>query len=319
MEADKENSVTLEQGEELKKDEYESLADEMMKYNNKLKMDIQKLEAELQVNTRDFEFKEAFPEKKMKFLSIENPENDSQLLSASCAFQVKVRVPYVLKRGQALITFESEEVAQNVIQMGKHFVQIEDEVVEVTAQTVQLNSGVTFQVRVQVSDVKINVTGIPDELPAEQMRDKLELSFSKARNGGGEVECVQYDPQSRSAVITFVESGVAGKLLKKDDSPLYINQKCYRVMVSPYIEKHLEKFQVFSGTSARTVLLTGMEHILLDEETLEDFLSIHFQREKNGGGEVDVVKCSLVQTQIAYFEEETDSHVKMTNSELKSL
>ncbi|XP_004703991.1 N-myc-interactor [Echinops telfairi] len=315
MAADKENK----QGEELKKDEYESLADEMMKYNNRLKVEIQVLEAELQVDTRDFQFREDFPEKKMKFLSIENPEDDSKLLNASCAFQVKARVPYLLKRGQALITFESEEVAQNVIRMGKHSVQIEDEAVEVKAQPVQLNSGVTFQVHVQLSDVKINVTGIPDGLPAEQMRDKLELSFSKSRNGGGEVECVEYDHQSRSAIITFVESGVAGKLLKKDDYPLYINQKCYRVMVSPYIEKHLEKFQVFSGTSSRTVLLTGMEHVSLDEETLEDFLSIHFQRGKNGGGEVDVVKCSLVQAQIADFEEETDSHVKRMTSELKSL
>ena len=35
--------------------------------------------------------------------------------------------------------------------------------------------------------MKINVTDIPDELPESQMRDKLELSFSKSRNGGGEV------------------------------------------------------------------------------------------------------------------------------------
>lgn len=55
--------------------------------------------------------------------------------------------------------------------------------------------------------MKINVTEIPDELPESQMRDKLELSFSKSRNGGGEVECVEYDKQAGSAVITFVETG----------------------------------------------------------------------------------------------------------------
>lgn len=42
---------------------------------------------------------------------------------------------------------------------------------------------------------------------------------------------------------------------------------------------------------------------MMDEETVEDLVSIHFQREKNGGGEVDVVKCSLGQPYIAYFEE----------------
>lgn len=55
--------------------------------------------------------------------------------------------------------------------------------------------------------MKISVTDIPDELPESQMRDKLELSFSKSRNGGGEVECVEYDKQTGSALITFVESG----------------------------------------------------------------------------------------------------------------
>lgn len=55
--------------------------------------------------------------------------------------------------------------------------------------------------------MKISVTEIPDELPEDQMRDKLELSFCKSRHGGGEVESVNYDKQSGSAVVTFVEAG----------------------------------------------------------------------------------------------------------------
>ncbi|XP_006834657.1 PREDICTED: N-myc-interactor [Chrysochloris asiatica] len=282
-----------------------SLAEEIKKQNNRLKKEIRKLEAELQVSTRDFQIQENIPETKMKLESIEIPETDSQLLNRSCSFQVNVQVPYELQRGQALITFEKEEVAKNVIRMRNHLVQMEDESVDIVAQQVPLNSEVRFQVHVQISEVKINVTGIPDKLPADQMRDKLELSFSKSRNGGGEVECVEYDTQSGSAVITFVESGVAGKILKKKDYPLYINQNCYNVIVSPYIEKHVEKFQVFSGISTRTVLLTGMDNVDLDEDTVEDLINIHFQRKKNGGGEVDVVKCSLHHPQIAYFEEET--------------
>lgn len=64
-----------------------------------------------------------------------------------------------------------------------------------------------LQVYVEISKMKIKVTGIPDELPKEQMRDKLELSFCKSRNGGGEVESVDYNEQTGSAVITFVELG----------------------------------------------------------------------------------------------------------------
>ncbi|XP_004423895.1 PREDICTED: N-myc-interactor [Ceratotherium simum simum] len=288
----------------MKDEENKRLIEEIAKENNQLKEEIQKLEAELQEATRNSQIKEDIPDTKVKFTSAENSEDDSQFLNVSCSFQVNSQVPYELQKGQALITFEKEEVAQNVIRMGKHHVQMEDIYVEVMAKPVPLKSGVRFQVYVEISKVKINVTEIPDELPENQMRDKLELSFCKSRHGGGEVESVEYDMRSGSAVITFVETGVADKILKKKDYPLYTDHNCHRVIVSPYIEKHLKKFQVFSGVSKRTVLLTGMEDLdTMDEEIVEDLISIHFQREKNGGGEVEVVRCSLGRPHVAYFEE----------------
>ncbi|KAI5162435.1 N-Myc-Interactor [Manis pentadactyla] len=262
--------VLKEHGDEkFSKDEQkERLIHKIVKENTQLKEEIQKLEAELEEAARNFEIKVDIPAIQMKFTSSENPE-DSQFFNTSCLFQ------------------------------------IEDLEVEVMANPVALNSGVRFQVPIDVSKMKINVTEIPDESPENQMRDKLELSFTKFRNGGRQVECVEYDKQSRSAVITFVEMGVADKILKKKDDPLYINQHCHRVTVSPYIETHFRNFQVFSGISERTVLLTGMEDLqMMDEEIVEDLLNIHFQREKNGGGDVDVVKCSLGEAHIAYFEEE---------------
>ncbi|XP_059560491.1 N-myc-interactor [Myotis daubentonii] len=282
----------------------QELIDQILKENIYLKMEIQKLETELQEAPGSFQIKEDIPETKMKFTSLENPEDDSRFSNISCSFQVSSQVPYELQKGEALITFEEEEVAQNVIRMEKHHVQIMDIGVEVMAKPVPLNSGVRFQVSVGVSKMKVNVTEIPDELPESQMRDKLELSFCKSRNGGGEVECVEYDKQAGSAVITFVETGVADRILKKKDYPLYINQDCHKVVVAPYMETHLKKFQVFSGISKRTVLLTGMEELcLMDEETVGDYVNIHFQRTKNGGGEVDMVKCSLNEPCIAYFQE----------------
>nr|XP_004651890.2 N-myc-interactor [Jaculus jaculus]XP_045003797.1 N-myc-interactor [Jaculus jaculus]XP_045003798.1 N-myc-interactor [Jaculus jaculus]XP_045003800.1 N-myc-interactor [Jaculus jaculus] len=308
MEADEDNKKpackkSQPDTEFMKDEQSEGLIDEIKRENMQLNEEIKKLEAELQADIRDFQIKENVPETKMKFISVEYPEDDSQFLNISCSFQVSSQIPYELQKGQALITFEKEEVAQNVIMMEKHNVQLEDVIVELTAKPVPLDSGVRFQVHVEISKMKINVSGIPDELPEEQMRDKLELSFCKSRNGGGEVESVDYDKPSGSAIITFVEAGVADKILKKKDYPLYINQKCYRVFVSPYIKRHLQKYQMFSGVSRRTVLLTGMEDIQIDEEIVEDFVNIHFQRKKNGGGEVDVVKCSLDQPYVAYFEE----------------
>uniref|UniRef100_A0A8C5KB43 N-myc (and STAT) interactor n=1 Tax=Jaculus jaculus TaxID=51337 RepID=A0A8C5KB43_JACJA len=56
------------------------------------------------------------------------------------------------------------------------------------------------------------------ELPEEQMRDKLELSFCKSRNGGGEVESVDYDKPSGSAIITFVEAGDVFRGVEEDSA-----------------------------------------------------------------------------------------------------
>lgn len=286
------------------KDELEMFISRMVQENIHLKEEIQKLELELLEPTGSFQIKEDIPEAKVKFTSMETPVSDNQFSNISCSFQVSSQVPYELQRGQALITFENEEVAQNVIRMGLHRVKIEQQEVEVTAKPVPLNSGVRFQFHTDISKMKVDVTGIPDECPENQMRDKLALSFCKSRNGGGEVEHVEYDKQSRSAVITFVQSGVADTILKKKDFPFYIDEKCFRVMVSPHVEKYLKKFQMFSGISTRTVLLMGLDRTpILDEEVAEDFISIHFQREKNGGGEVDVVKCALCQSYVVYFEE----------------
>ncbi|XP_038193606.1 N-myc-interactor [Arvicola amphibius] len=294
----------LSQGiEVLEGEQKEGLIHEIIKENIQLEQEIQRLEAELHSDAREFQIKETIPERKLKFTSMKSPEDGGQFSNSSCSFQLSSQILYELQKGQALITFEKEEVAQNVITLGKHVVQLEGNSVEVTAQPVPLSIGVRFQVRVNVSKMKINVTGIPDELPEEQTRDKLELSFYKSANGGGEVESVDYDKKSGSAVITFLESGVADKILKKKTYPLYMNPKCYQVTVSPFIERRLEKYQVFSAVSKRTVLLTGLKGIRMDEEDVEDLINIHFQRRNNGGGEVDVVKCSLDEPCIAYFED----------------
>ncbi|XP_044922657.1 N-myc-interactor isoform X4 [Mustela putorius furo] len=204
--------------EYMKDEQRERLIDEIVKENTQLKKEIQRLETELQEATGNFQIKEDIPETKVKFTSLENPENDSQFLNISCSFQVSSQVLYELQKGQALITFEKEEVAQNIIRMGKHHLKIEDVDVEVLAKPVPLNSGVRFQVHEAYSKVKINVTEIPDGLPEDQMRDKLELSFSKSRNGGGEVLCVQYDKPSGSAVITFMEPGGVFRNIREDSA-----------------------------------------------------------------------------------------------------
>lgn len=60
--------------------------------------------------------------------------------------------------------------------------------------------------------------------------------------------------------------------------------------------------QMFSGTSRKTVLLTGINAEQKDEENVEDMIEIHFQKPSNGGGEVDQVTYIPKGTKTAYFE-----------------
>ncbi|XP_038607520.1 N-myc-interactor isoform X2 [Tachyglossus aculeatus] len=273
------------------------------------KLERQSCGTDLQKNKVDLQIKEDIPEKDMKFTSFEISKDDKRVLDISCLFQVRAQIPYELEEGQALITFEAEEVAQNMIKKGKHLVNLENGTVELEAKPVPLKTGVTFQVHVTVSQKKINVSNIPKLLPREQMRDKLELSFCKSRKGGGEVKSVDYDPRSQTAVITFLEAGVTENILRNKVYPLKTNENCYEVTVSPYTETRLEKFQVFEGISRRTILLTGLKDIQEEEEDLEDLIHIHFQKERNGGGEVEVVKCALKRPLTVYFEEDTQESV----------
>uniref|UniRef100_A0A8D2ANQ5 Nmi/IFP 35 domain-containing protein n=1 Tax=Sciurus vulgaris TaxID=55149 RepID=A0A8D2ANQ5_SCIVU len=120
MEADKDNNKQLFKehwtDEELMKDEQkkQGLIDEITKENIHLKEEIQKLEAELQEAVKDFQIEEDISETKMKFTSLETPENVSQFSNISCSFQVKSHVPYEIQKGQALITFEEEEGMTNL-------------------------------------------------------------------------------------------------------------------------------------------------------------------------------------------------------------
>ncbi|XP_056649809.1 N-myc-interactor isoform X2 [Monodelphis domestica] len=288
------------------KNDVQKSIDEMVQTNTNLKIEIKKAEMELQRPSSSYLVKKNIPTKEIKFISAESPKDDSQYSDISCSFQVTTQLEYELKKGQALITFEDEEVAQNVIKRGKHLVTFGSEEMKLMAKPVPLKTGLSLQVHSKISKKKIDVAGIPNELPEEQMRDKLALSFSKSQNGGGEVEHVEYSVNTQRAVITFLKNGVADNILKHKKYPLFTNTSCYQVDVSPHMEKNVKKLQVFSGISKRTVLLTGLRNIQDDEESIEEDIFIHFQKGSNGGGDVEVVKCALKKPQIAYFEADLD-------------
>ncbi|MGH0148988.1 UNVERIFIED_CONTAM: hypothetical protein FKN15_021172 [Acipenser sinensis] len=176
---------------------------------------------------------------------------------------------------------------------------------DVKPSRVALDTTVKFEVQLNVSLKKIEVSNIPPILPEERIRDKLELNFSKPSLGGGEVENVEYNKDSGTAVITFLHTGVAERLAMMKTYPFDTGHKVSEVFVSLCTEHQIKKFQTFCGTSRRTVLLSGISDVL-DEEDLQDNLEIHFQKPNNYGGEVENIKYNAQgQTTVAYFNEET--------------
>ncbi|NXX12521.1 NMI protein, partial [Podargus strigoides] len=91
---------------------------------------------------------------------------------------------------------------------GKHTVNLDNRTADVRVKPFTLEMGIKFELHIIISGKKINVSEIPElSIPEDWMRDKLELNFYKSQNGGGEIENVEYDKQSRTAVITFLRPG----------------------------------------------------------------------------------------------------------------
>ncbi|NWV62041.1 NMI protein, partial [Malurus elegans] len=91
----------------------------------------------------------------------------------------------------------------------KHSVNLDNRTANVTVRPFELEVGFQFELHVTVSGKKINVSDIPElPIPEDWMRDKLELHFYKTvQGGGGEIEAVNYDKESGTAVITFLRPG----------------------------------------------------------------------------------------------------------------
>lgn len=57
----------------------------------------------------------------------------------------------------------------------------------------------------QVCPRRILVSNLPSKLSEDKLLDKLEIHFSKTRNGGGEVEEIDMLHDSGTVVVTFVD------------------------------------------------------------------------------------------------------------------
>ncbi|XP_009271375.1 PREDICTED: N-myc-interactor isoform X2 [Aptenodytes forsteri] len=279
--------------------------------NTELKREIEKLKEDLaecsSALSRDGQIKRKVVEMKMKFTYMEDVKDDYPDTNTHCVFGVTTKIPFTLSQNQALLTFEDEEVAQRLIKMGKHTVNLDNKVADVTVKPFTLEMGIRFELHVTISGKKINISEIPELLiPEDWMRDKLELNFYKSeQGGGGEVENVNYDKRSRTAVITFLRPGAANSFVRCTKYPFFVNGRCYLLSVSPNTDVHLEKFQLYRGISKKTILLQGIKETEEDEESIQDMIEIHFQKPSNSGGEIEKIKYVSKGIACVCFEEDT--------------
>ncbi|NWY70508.1 IN35 protein, partial [Erithacus rubecula] len=251
----------------------------------------------------------SLPEKKVIFKGLTvNKEDMNKLMLTPL-------IRYPLPGGSALITFEEAKVAQRIIEMREHMVELscgeleelEQCRVRVQAVPMEILLPSALEVRLTPSRRSILLSALPSlDISREALLDKLELFFSKTKNGGSEVESREFLQDSDQVVLTFVQDGVAEPLIEKGHAQVPIGKGEYKVRISPCMNGDISNLQLQPSRCPRTVLLLGIPDVL-DEESMRDALEIHFQKGSRGGGEVDALAyVPKGRTGVAVFLEDTD-------------
>ncbi|KAM4884430.1 interferon-induced 35 kDa protein [Sylvia borin] len=249
----------------------------------------------------------ALPEKKMIFKGLTvNKENMNNLMLTPL-------IHYPLPGGSALITFEEAKVAQRIIEMREHTVELScgelEELdqcrVRVQAVPMDILLPSALEVRLTPRSRSILVSELPRlDISKEALLDKLELFFSKTKNGGSEVENREFLEDSDQVVLTFTEDGVAEPLIERGHIQVPIGKEKYKIKISPCMSGDISNLQLQPSRCPRTVLLLGIPDVL-SEESMQDALEIHFQKGSRGGGEVDALAyVPEGRTGVAVFVEE---------------
>ncbi|KAM3851260.1 N-myc-interactor [Vipera latastei] len=276
--------------------------------NSKLRKEIEVLKVNLAAKkvkrgelTRSFSLQQCLLKKKMKFVHLEDTKNEDDYTNFSCCFHLATKIPLTVNQGEALIQFEEESVAQQLIRKHNHIINLENKEIALKACPVALETGTTFKIHVKILQREICVSDIPNVNIAEEwMKDKLELLFCKAKLG--EIQNIFYDQLLQKAIITFSQPIALNKLIRYEQPCISVFGKTHPLTVSLVKKSNVKNVQMFSGTSRKTLLLTGINAEQKDEENVEDVIEIHFQKPSNGGGEVDRVTYIPKGTKTAYFE-----------------
>ncbi|XP_073503314.1 N-myc-interactor [Phyllobates terribilis] len=275
--------------------------DELVRNIEKLDCKVKEWRKVFEMKRNELQVDNRLPHKDINYTKEEPAAGNQNMSDISYSCQIIIQNPYILQAGQALITFENEEVAQGVIDKGKHHVEFTDGLEELRAYRVQLGRAVTFEVNMTISNTKVLIGNLPTNLSEETLKDKLELTFYKSNVGGGEVESVEYNRNNNTACITYKEDGVVHRVLKTNQHLLTAGGAKYKIGISPLMGIELNKLQIFSGFCRRTLLLAEIRSQKDSEDDIQDLVEIHFQKQSNGGGEVECLTFSQ-KNKLAHFE-----------------
>lgn len=224
----------------------------------------------------------AVPEKKVVFKGKTEKASDSQ------PFEMDAHIVYPMDGGTALITFEEEVVAKKVLNMKRHQVALEGGCsISVEARPIQLMLPTLVEIDSEVCPQRILISNLP-KMDTEPLLNKLEIHFSKTKNGGGEVDECEMLADSGTVVLTFVDKHIAKGLTDTEHHDVKLQQKKHRVRVTPFLNGKIKNFKTKMSVCPRTVLLTGIPAVM-EHETLQDLLEIHFQKSGNSGGEIEAI------------------------------
>ncbi|XP_070837363.1 interferon-induced 35 kDa protein [Chaetodon trifascialis] len=221
----------------------------------------------------------AVPERDVFFNGLTGKPSDTP------TFEMEPQIYYPMDGGTALVTFEEDVVAKKILDTKQHRVELGGECsITVEARPVQLMVPSLVEIDSEVCPHRILISNLP-RMDEETLLNKLEIHFSKSRNGGGEVDSCEMMADSWTVVLAFVEKGVAKGLTDTEYHEVKL-QQMHRVRVTPFLNGNITNLKTKMSLCPRTVLLTGIPDIM-ERETLQDLLEIHFQKSINGGGEIE--------------------------------
>ncbi|KAK5921450.1 hypothetical protein CgunFtcFv8_025155 [Champsocephalus gunnari] len=290
--AHKEKDCDFTQSMEAVQEEILNLGNRRQSLLDKLKSFQTELEAKRAESTElklKFKIYAQIPDTEVNYRTLYEEQMGDGSQPISGRYLISQRASVHLQGGQALITFEEEKVASQILKIPKCSVSCEHSSVDVKPRGITMDPAVKFEVILDVSRKEVKVHNIPTSMPEDRMKDQLELSFCRPSRGGGEVERVTYDKNTGSGQITFLHPGVADGLALRGWYRLDLDSEV-DVQVRPVYSYQLLRFQTFCGSPKRTVLLEDIEDKEEEEEDLQDHLEIHFQKPSNYGGEIQSIR-----------------------------